>query len=1072
MKTPVANVDADAVVVPPPSIEERRKTASSDLSSLNRVSHKIALVDNSQKLQTVLDKLLPRLLQRIGDNNQAQCDNDDPQLKSILSKTHMKLVEMLSHIMKRVRDDSNCRLTNPRGILDILLTTTTDENDNNNNMTAKDCDSFSLNLSLTFLTLAIPRCTSSELEDLLPGFLILHACYEQRVRTSTSAASSMGVSLESMKKQWHQISHLLLRTLDRIVTEEELSMKSKRISAMDSNNNKNNNKRIKTNNGNSNTSNGDDNKIRKEEEPQSSSSISFSGLEQAQRLLSQHQQQQPQDQITIADSTYGLFLDALLYRTQVGNVPPPGMSSTGWERLKSGHSLTERDWAAEMALSGRLTSFKNRLMEWIAPNRRWCLFLGDNNNNNNSNTINDGDDSNHADDNNKNNNNNNSSSSLLLLGRSRTVALMVTASGDSSMDVSETAKKYLKQYFDSQRETGGFGNPTVLTKELLCLCVGGINANLILSTSTSNYISTNDNTSSNSNNNRYHDTLSLLPGDLSYRRRQVSDSHFSELIGTATKALDDVDDEDVYAIGKLALLASDKMLFKLGNALGLTLLRGKPYIVAAELLNGLIVRLGKNRDQDDTRRFNLDARALTLAVTILTPIAGSRISSSSSTQISQASVAVRDTIYGTVSILCRSRFAQDMFLCLMAAGNTETTVLSTDLLQILFRCVGNEIDKLRTRATAALGELLFACRRVVERRDELKKEQETSLSATVNPWENLDNSTTQNAQLAEISPIANQLGKSLLPILWTASNTSQPRQSRVASARWSSDLLIDLDVTNATHILSFLAGDTDVTASAIAKEGLGLKGSKKVSIGDFDELVQTLISEDDEMMTTTSRPTFWDFSPNGKAVAVKCLLRSYLDDFHGGEDGLRSLMVVLTKCLTLKGIGKSLEESCSEALSVCIGTSAIARSMIQSSSLPLGLSDLRDMIVNSGSAKAKRFLADAFGNFLMDTSLLGSQWIDVVTDALSISSKILGIQPLKPSYDVHGAALLGGTCIRLARLHPTLVTPNSYVMASELFERFGGALPNLDDMIGNVFCDALFLSCSGGDKFKSELHDR
>ena len=71
-------------------------------------------------------------------------------------------------------------------------------------------------------------------------------------------------------------------------------------------------------------------------------------------------------------------------------------------------------------------------------------------------------------------------------------------------------------------------------------------------------------------------------------------------------------------------------------------------------------------------------------------------------------------------------------------------------------------------------------------------------------------------------------------------------------------------------------------------------------------------------------------------------------------------MVVLTKCLTLKGIGKSLEESCSEALSVCIGTSAIARSMIQSSSLPLGLSDLRDMIVNSGSAKAKRFLADAF----------------------------------------------------------------------------------------------------------------
>jgi len=1092
MKAPVANTttgtESDVVVdvIAPPSIEERRKTASSDLTSLNRVSHKLALVDNSLKLQTVLDKLLPRLLQRIGDNNQAQLNTDDPQLKSFCKKTHLKLVEMLSHIMKRVRDDKYCRLTNAQGILDLLLTT--DENSSNNNtvgndenesttkempgisMTAKDCDSFSLNLSLAFLTLAIPRCKLSELENLLPGLLVLHVCYERRVRTIDLAPS---FTVELAKKQWHQVSHLLLRTLERIVTEKESSLNhatttenitaTKRIPAMDNSKSNNKNKRIKTNNNEKNNVSNDDND-NKESGKESSSSIS--GLELARILLSQQQDSERNTgRITIADAMYGLLLDVLLYRTQVGNVPPAGMGSANWERLKSGHSITEHDWATEMALSGRLVTFKNRILQWIAPNRRWCLFLGNN----------DDSDDNHDD---NNNNKVNNSSSHLLLGRSRMVALLVIASGDSSKDVSESAKQYLKQYFDSQRETGGFGNSTVLSKELLCLCVGGINASLVLSSSASSsasapaYVSTTATAATcnnNIDNSRYHGTFSLLPGDLSFRRRQVSDSNFIELIGTATQALNEADDEDIHSIGKLALLASDK---KLGNVLGMSLLRGRPYIVAAELLNGLIVRLEKNGDQDDARIFNLDARVLTLAVKALTPTATSQVSSSSSSQMSDTSIAVRESIYGTISILCRSRFARKEFLCLMAAGNTETTVLSTDLLQLLFRCVGNEVDTLRTRATAALDALLSACRRVVERRDELKKEQE-QISATLNPWENFSNSRTKNPPSAEISSIVitNQLSRSLLPILWTASNISQPRQSRTATARWSSDLLIYLDVINATHILSFLAGDSDVTASAIAKEGLGLQGSKKVFICDFDELIQTLISEDDEMMTTTSRPTFWNFSPNGKAVAVKCLLRSYLDDFHGSEEGLRPLMGVLTKCLTLKGIGTSLEEACSEALSVCIGSSAIARSMIQSSSLPLELSDLRDMIITSNSAKSKRFLADVFGNFLMDTPLLGPQWIDVVTDALSYSSTMLAVEPLKPSNGVHGAALLGGTCVRLVRQNSTLIRPSSFHMASTILERFGSALTNVDDMVGNIFCDALFLSCSGGDKLKPELHE-
>jgi proteasome component ECM29 len=1044
--------------------------ANSQLQSLSRVSHKLAMVDNAQKLQTVLDKLLPRLLQRIGDNNQDQKNAKESELRSVLSKIHMKLIEMLSHVMKRVRDDKNCRLTNARGILDLLLTTT---DDNSCKRTLKDCDSFSLNLSLTFLTLAIPRCTLSELDGLLPGLLILHACYERRIRSQTSveSSSSASVALESMRKQWHQVSHLLLRTLERIVVEEESSLNgaSRKVVMSSTKRTNDNNKRIKTDI-NSNGQGTNEAKDHVNEE------TSVTGLDEARSLLSQQEPEKDREQISIADATYELLLDALLYQTQVGNVPPAGMSSAGWDRLKSGHSVMERDWAAEMAPLNRLSTFKNRLLEWIAPHRRFCLFLG--------NTSGDGDKDSNGKDNDESKTN--CSLSSLMIGRSRTVALLVIASGDPMKGVSEPAKQYLKQYYDSQRETGGFGNASNLIKELIALCVGGINTQSILSASASS------NTDATESCSR-HGTLGILQGGLFFGRRQVSDSHFSELMLTANKALDDVtydDDDDLDAIGKLSVLASDKMLSKLGNAVGLTLLRGKPYIAAAELLNGFVVRLEKQRRRYpethsmSINKYALEARALTLALTILAPIAASRASSSSSAQISEASVAVRDSIYGTISILCRSRFAQEQFLCLLAAGDTETTVLSTDLFQLLFRCIGNEIDKLRPRATAALDALLFACRRIVEGRDEVRKVQQNQniSSGDINPWgENASSissaaATGRNASQSDgtMSPIdiANQLGKSLLPILWAASHKTQPRQSRVAASRWSSDLLVDLDVINATHILSYLAGDTDVTAAAIAKEGLGIQGSKNIVIADFDELIHVLISEDEQMETATSLPTFWDFSSSGKAVSVKCLLRSFLDDFNGGDRGLRALMGVLTKCLasTDTGTNEDLIDACSEAFSVCMEASSVARVMIQSSSLYLGLKDLRDLIMTTGSAKAKRFLADAFGNFLMDTPLLGSQWTEVVTEALAFASKALSVEPLKPSNDVQGAALLGGTCVRLIRLHPALIRHDTYDMASELLKRLGSALTNADDMIGNIFCDAVLLSCSDG--LKMELHDR
>ena len=679
------------------SIDKAVADANSQLQSLSRVSHRLAMVDSTEKLQTVLDKLLPRLLQRIGDNNQAQMSATEPRLKTILSKTHMKLVEMLSHVMKRVRDDKKCRLTNARGILDLLLTSP----DSDSERSIKKCDPFCLNLSLAFLTLAIPRCTVSELDGLLPGLLILHTGYEQKVRSQTPANASSPASINT-KKQWFQVSHLLLRTLERVIAEEESSLKgaSRKVALESINNRTNNNKRMKTDNSN-------DPGVREAQDHLKKTTL-LTGLDEARLLLSK---EESTEQISIAEATYELLLDAFLYQTQVGNVPPAGMSSIGWERLKSGNSITERDWAAEMAPPNRLATFKNRLLEWIAPNRRFCLFLGNK-------TNDDTDESKPS-----------HSSSTMMIGRSRTVALLVTASGDPMKGVSESAKLFLKQYYDSQRETGGFGNAGNLTIELLALCVGGINAESVLSNSA----------------NANHGPLGIFKGGLPFRRRQVSDSHFSELMTTANKALDDIvyDNDDGFdAIGKLSVLAVDKMLSKLGNALGLTLLRGKPYIAAAELLNGIVVRVEKQRQHhraksaEPVQKFALEARALVLAVSVLAPVAASRTSSSSTAQISEASVAVRDSIYGTISVLCRSQFAREHFLCLFAAGNTEATILSTDLFQLLFRCVGNEIDKLRPRATAALDALLFACRRIVEGRNKVKEEQQIQISSSpaANPW--------------------------------------------------------------------------------------------------------------------------------------------------------------------------------------------------------------------------------------------------------------------------------------------------------------------------------------------------
>jgi len=88
---------------------------------MGRVSHRLAMTEGGEALQKVLHLLLPRLLSRIGSNHekttqlkkqqqQQQQSEQVARVTDLYNQIHAKVVEMLSHIMKRVRADNQCKL--------------------------------------------------------------------------------------------------------------------------------------------------------------------------------------------------------------------------------------------------------------------------------------------------------------------------------------------------------------------------------------------------------------------------------------------------------------------------------------------------------------------------------------------------------------------------------------------------------------------------------------------------------------------------------------------------------------------------------------------------------------------------------------------------------------------------------------------------------------------------------------------------------------------------------------------------------------------------------------------------
>ena len=1063
---------------------EQQKAALAELSSLGRVSHRLAMVDTSERLQQVLEKLLPRLLKRIGDNHQEQLslarhNSNEKPLRETHNKIQAKLVEMLSHTMKRVRDDHNCKLP-CRDILSLLLVEAEErqENEMKNIPTANvSADPFTLNLSLAFLALGLPRCkTRKEIEELLPGLLVLMGQHSGLAAKRTAAK----------KSQSHQVAHLLLRAVEWLVRDENSLASTTKYG-------------IKP-------------PRKKGSMEEDTENINNDYMNLARQVLCRDSR--------AAAATFDLFIDSLLYQTVNGNVPPNGLSQAGHERLKAGTSSTARDWAAEKAPAMKLMEFKIAILDFIAPSRRWAIFMG------------------------KDAEKTSETSPSNYLGTARTVALLVVASGDLNVEVAQRANTYLKIHHDSFRGSktdstassssddppsldpvspasvgSTVGDAVSLATGLLSLALGQTNTESAISRIISSSTSTEDTDITwlglPPDQADSSDSSQLL---LSLKRRATSESTTAIIMNyVADKILDDNpqvlqlnNSTKVQLLITLPLFAAQRTLSSLRTASGLSVLQAKPYVAAAKLLNMLSVRVTAFFDSSssdiDKNLVDLLTRALSTACTVLAPAsANSGATTMSAVNSNDGSMAIRDFCYGVLCSLSRSRFSLLDEGYIFSRGNAEPrdagsggTFVSTETASLLFGCAANEVEHLRPRAVAALDALLGAyCRFYKKKYVQMTGPEHDTYTALnqgnagdnsnmpANPWATIvsdaKSSSAGNGNNDGINPRLSEKGKSLtkvlLPLLWSASQTSRSKASRVAAARWASDLLKDLDVSNATHLLCFLAGDVDVTASSIAREGLGLPSKNEiasmdgddyladVSVGsngddeqrrpgfpDFGDFTAAIFpsQQDQHSSSTYWRSQYWDFSFAGKAATLRYGLACLFNDMYGAEnDSVLVFVSALSDSLALFGSkaggitrttavqGREaieLLEECARSFVAVMATSQFARSlMVGSAKLSLSHFDVEFLAQSANSSRARRNLSEACGHLYDDISLwsrksgedahesfdfdhwLSSSQIHVTME--KCSSKLSNMQQnLSMVGDIHGAAFLGAQCVRAFRL--------------------------------------------------------
>jgi len=774
-----------------------------------------------------------------------------------------------------------------------------------------------------------------------------------------------------------------------------------------------------------------------------------------------------------------------------------------------------------------LMQFKLTLLDFVAPSRKWAIFMSDG-----KNDADDGVAAQKAD-----------------IGISRTVALLVVASGDPNVEVASRATMYLKMHHDSFRgpkqDTGRRSRDngaTIATSDIYSgpLAPGvsskgsevGESVNLVcgllsLALGQTNAESAMAKLSASNRKDNSIICLGLKPEQadgsdssqlvLSLKRRSTSESTTATIMNyVADKILDDnphlfgeLGPAQVNELATLPLLASQATLFDLRTSSGLSVLQARAYVAAAKLLNIMCVRLAtfydsmslqnqdlkeKEEESGDSNMvlLNLMARALSAACFILTPASTPMSSSSGSAIVSnEGNIAIRDACYGVVCSLSRSRFVLAPESYIFTGGKASPSMggnailVATDTASLLFGCASNEVDRLRPRAVAGLDALLGAFCRVyctAQRKTETPQIDENSPMPDVpsNPWLTVPDFTQPVVSGKEDSDTLTLdmegLTKALLPLLWSAGQTARAKASRVAAARWASDLLKELDIASASHLLVFLAGDSDVTTSAIASEGLGLPSKQEISslkdddflavvngavegkqeiIPDFASFTAAVFPAQSDAQSSLSmswRPQYWDFSSKGKAAALRFGLICLFNDVYGGSNGpVKVFISVLTDTLALYmsktgGVTEAskvhgseaveLLEECTRCLLATISTSQYTKLLLvkdmssETSEVSLSLQDIECLSQTVDSSRARRYLAAACGYLYDEMSLWTNNpepspdtmqhWLvkSGVERALNTcAARLTDMQSnLFSVGDVHGAAFLGAQCARSFRL--------------------------------------------------------
>ena len=603
------------------------------------------------------------------------------------------------------------------------------------------------------------------------------------------------------------------------------------------------------------------------------------------------------------------------------SIPPPGLSQAGHERLLAGASTTAAKWGAEFAAQARLRDLKLNVLEFIAPCRRWALFQGevgatgtaacnDDDGVGTARTVAllavaSGDAHQDVAERARDYLKAHMDSLRNVVTRSESIRneTQTSASNGSLPPVEDDDQEGNTNSADTSVMLHPLlGDPVRLSTALLSLVLGDSVAESIVVKAAPGACSRSSGLSMDALSLDSTSPDNVRVAVMSTKRRMVSEKAATALLAfVSARILDDVprifaypyaadtssSDEQtvVRSASVISALALGSASYCLGSAqgsgnagasVGGQALRAR--LSAAKLLNSLSVRLVVLYDalsnlHSETMHdgvvdsksiiHDLLSRTFALACSVLSASA----SGNTSVAGNQQGVETKDSCYGIVCTIARSAVATCSSGMVFNIGETTRAAdtsssggkgaVSIKTASLLFGCASFEEEILRPRATAALDAVLAAyCRVYTSDNEHYSQGKAMDVDKSANPW--AQPSTSDTMSMSESSTTNfDALARSLLPLLWSSAKCTQPKASRLAAARWANDLVKPIHRSSACHILCFLAGDTDVTASAVAREGLGLASQgidqdittlapeveNGVDLPDFQEFVNAVFAD-------------------------------------------------------------------------------------------------------------------------------------------------------------------------------------------------------------------------------------